>query len=134
MKNCLFLIRVSFVIALLMFPFIGNAETQAEPFVELTPTIGLGKNSQANLQLLGGSTWKVADGVSLGFGAGVNSSFKFNVAPSIPVFFRSKFDFGKGNIVPFLLFDLGYNFNLDDFDYSSINNVELDLKLLDIGI
>ena len=92
----------------------------AEPFIELAPTISIGENSQANLQLLVGATWKVSDEVGLGFGTGALSSFKFDGNPSIPLFFRSKFDLGSGNIIPYITFDAGYNFNLDDIDYSTI--------------
>lgn len=92
----------------------------AGPFIELVPTITTGKNSQAGLQLLGGATWNVSDEVGLGFGTGVTSSFKFDATPTIPLYFRSKFDLGSGNIIPYISFDAGYNFNLDDIDYSSI--------------
>ncbi len=115
------LLRVFTFLALLAVSFIGYCEgSTSGPFIELTPTIGLAKGSQANLQALGGSTWNVTDEVALGFGAGVITSFKFNATPFIPVLFRSKFDLGSGNITPFLLFDAGYNFNLDDMDHSSI--------------
>ena len=57
---------------------------------------------------------------SLGFGAGVNSSFKFNAIPSIPAFVRTKVDFSQGNVVPFAMLDLGYNFIIDNFDLSSV--------------
>lgn len=115
------LLRVVVIFSLLAGCLNGYSEgSYAEPFVELTPTVGLGSNSQAGIQLLGGSTWKVADQVSLGFGAGLASSFKFDSAPNVPVFFRSKIDLGKSDIVPFLLFDAGYSFNVEHIDYSVI--------------
>ncbi len=97
-----------------------SQEKKAEPFIELQPTIGLGTGSSGSLQLLGGSTWKMNESFSLGFGAGVNSSFKFNAIPSIPAFVRTKVDFSQGNVVPFAMLDLGYNFIIDDFDLSSV--------------
>ena len=117
MKQYFFLLIVLLALMSTSFTaFSGNAE----PFIELVPTVSLGKASQANLQLLGGTTWKVSDEVGLGFGTGAISSFKFDGKPSIPLFFRSKFDLGSGNIIPFITFDAGYNFNLDDIDNSTI--------------
>ena len=109
------------LLALMSTSFSAFAEgSTVEPFIELVPTLSLGKDSQANLQLLGGATWKVSDEVGLGFGTGAISSFKFDATPSIPLFFRSKFDLGSGNIIPYVTFDAGYNFNLDDIDNSTI--------------
>ena len=68
----------------------------------------------------GGATWKVNDGVSLGFGAGVSSSFKFDSAPGAPVFLRTKIDLSQGEMKPFAMLDMGYNFNFESFDMGSV--------------
>lgn len=98
----------------------ATAQKKAEPFIEIQPVIGLDKGSKASLQLEVGSTWKVHDMISLGFGAGIATSLKFEGYPSIPVFGRAKFNFGHNSITPFAMLDLGYMFNTNDFEYSSI--------------
>lgn len=97
-----------------------SQEKKAEPFIELQPGVSLGKNSQGIVRVHGGATWKVNDGVSLGFGAGVSSSFKFDATPGVPVFFRTKIDLSQSEMKPFAMLDMGYHFNFDNFDMGTV--------------
>lgn len=86
------------------------------PFVEYRPTIGLQKHVDAGFQLTAGNLWKIDDGLSLGYGLGLWSTFKFSSPPAVPVFMRTVMDFSHGRIIPFASLDLGVGLSPDDME------------------
>ena len=111
---------VAFTAALMCIIPSRAQESKGNAFVELGPVVGFSEGSQASLSLQGGYLWNVGSNASIGFVAGVNSSLKFDTAPSIPLGIRAKYNFGDNNVTPFASMDLGYNLNLEDFENGTI--------------
>lgn len=77
-----------------------------------------GATPQFNLNLT--AMRKVNDYVGWGFGIGVNESFKFNAAPTIPVFVRAHAEDYSKPWSPYFDLDLGYGINLDDLESNGL--------------
>lgn len=88
--------------------------------VEFDPVIYTQKGADAGFNLKMTATRHISDYMGIGFGLGVNESFNFGTAPSIPIFARIHAEDYSRHATPFFDMDLGYNLNTDNFDYGGI--------------
>lgn len=110
------------LVAMFMLPFGANAEEvkneekKTYTFLELQPIVG--DLDAINIQ--GGIMYKANEYLSFGGGLGILEPFKFNVAPTLPLFVRAQAEKKLEGVTPFISFDAGFAFCTENFDYSCV--------------
>lgn len=105
------------LVAMMMLPMAANAEEKStSTFVEIQPSVG---DADA-LQLQFGAMYKANEILSFGGGIGILEPYKFNVAPTIPIFVRAQAEAKMEGVTPFFSFDAGFGSCIEDFDASAV--------------
>lgn len=131
--------KAAFIMSVMsmLMPAESFAEDTWRGSVDVNPIISTEKGEDASLNINLSAIRKVSDYAGLGFGFGVNESFKFKTAPSVPVFVRFHSEEFSRETSPFLTVDAGYSFSIEDFDNSGfiINpTVGFRYKALSLGV
>lgn len=103
--------------AAMMLPMVAQAkEKNTSTFVEIQPIVGDCDALNVNF----GVMYKANKNLSFGGGIGLMEPYKFNVAPTIPIFVRAQAETALEGVTPFVSFDAGFGANTGNFDASTI--------------
>lgn len=103
--------------AAMMLPMVAQAkEKNTSTFVEIQPIVGDYDALNVNF----GVMYKANKNLSFGGGIGLMEPYKFNVAPTIPIFVRAQAETALEGVTPFVSFDAGFGACTEDFDASPI--------------
>ena len=111
-----------------LFPLLASAQNGGYEFsAEATGAIGLSNNSKYNAGASIVNGYRINEKFSIGLGIGfcyAETLYYYSEDSTLgnyesrdnkfllPVFLRTKFNFSKGNISPFIIGDLGYTFDV----------------------
>lgn len=103
--------------AAMMLPMVAQAkEKNTSTFVEIQPIVGDCDALNVNF----GVMYKANKNLSFGGGIGLLEPYKFNVAPTIPIFVRAQAETALEGVTPFISFDAGFGACTEDFDASAV--------------
>lgn len=105
------------LVAAMMLPMVAQAEDKkTSTFVEIQPIVGDCDALNVNF----GVMYNANKNLSFGGGIGLLEPYKFNVAPTIPVFVRAQAETALEGVTPFISFDAGFGACTEDFDASAV--------------
>lgn len=105
------------LVAAMMLPMVAQAKDKnTSMFLEVQPIVGDCDALNVNF----GVMYNANKNLSFGGGIGLLEPYKFNVAPTIPIFVRAQAETALEGVTPFVSFDAGFGACTENFDASAV--------------